>query len=74
MTPLIAARLFEKHDVYKKLLPMSLRPQGHDIISTWLFYTTAKNLLHFGEAPWTHAAISGWVLDPFGKKMSKSKG
>ncbi len=74
LTPLIAARLFEKQDVYKQLLPMSLRPQGHDIISTWLFYTTAKNMLHFNEAPWKHAAISGWVLDPLGKKMSKSKG
>ncbi len=72
LTPLIVARLFENME--KKLLPMSLRPQGHDIISTWLFYTTVKNVLHFGEVPWKHAAISGWVLDPLGKKMSKSKG
>ncbi len=74
LTPLLAARLFEAHPVYRKLLPMSLRPQGHDIISTWLFYTMAKNRLHFGKNPWESAAISGWVLDPYGKKMSKSKG
>lgn len=74
LTPLIAARLFEKHPVYKKLLPMNMRPQGHDIISTWLFYTMAKSYLHFSKLPWENAAVSGWVLDPYGKKMSKSKG
>ena len=53
---------------------MDLRPQSHDIIRTWAFYTIAKALLHVGQAPWTNIAISGWVLDPDRKKMSKSKG
>ncbi len=74
LTPLLAAKLLEKHAVYKELLPMDLRPQAHDIISTWLFYTVARSYLHAGQLPWKHAAISGWVLDPYGKKMSKSKG
>ena len=61
--------------VEKKLFPMDLRPQAHDIINTWLFYTMAKtHLLHDGVNPWETTAISGWVLDPKGKKMSKSKG
>ncbi|MBI4148515.1 valine--tRNA ligase [Candidatus Woesearchaeota archaeon] len=73
LTPMIAAKLMEP-TLSEKIFPITLRPQGHDIISTWLFYTTAKSYLHTGQPPWKNVAISGWVLDPYGKKMSKSKG
>ncbi len=74
LTPIIAAELIEDEEVRKKLYPMSLRPQAHDIITFWLFNTVVKGLLHRGEIPWYNAMISGWALDPQGRKMSKSKG
>jgi len=74
LTPHLAADLFKDHQVYKKLLPMSLRPQAHDIITFWLFNTVVRSDMHDNQLPWHDVMISGWALDPHGKKMSKSKG
>jgi len=57
-----------------KLYPMSMRPQAHDIIRTWAFYTITKGIYHNNDVPWNSIVISGHVLDPKGQKMSKSKG
>ena len=78
MTPQIASELVgSSHDPFVRTnapkIPFSLRPQAHDIIRTWAFYTIAKAYLHEGEIPWKDIAISGFVKLG-GKKMSKSKG
>ena len=74
LTPRLAIELYKDHDAFKKLYPMSLRPQAHDIISFWLFNTVVKSYLHYNEIPWKDVTISGWLLAPDGTKMSKSKG
>ena len=73
-TPEISTTLIKNKKLRKKLFPMSLRPQAHDIINFWLFYTMAKNNLQYGVNPFSDVIISGWVLAPDGTKMSKSKG
>jgi valyl-tRNA synthetase len=74
LTPQIASGWWLAPERHARLFPMDLRPQSHEIIRTWAFYTIAKALLHEDTIPWRHVAISGWVLDPDRKKMSKSKG
>ena len=73
MTPQIAILLVKDPEMQKKLFPMNLRPQAHDIITFWLFNTLVKSRLHYNKTPWKEAAISGFVTLK-GEKMSKSKG
>lgn len=72
-TPEIACRWLENPRLYKKIVPMSLRPQAHDIIRTWAFYTILKSHLLFNRIPWKKVMIGTYVLDPKGKGMHKSK-
>jgi valyl-tRNA synthetase len=74
LSPQIATRWMEDKPFYKKTFPMSLRPQGHDIITLWAFSTIVKAHFHGDSLPWNNIMVNGWALDPKGKKMSKSAG
>ena len=74
LTPQIACGWEDDPALFAKTFPMDLRPQGHEIIRTWLFATMLRSHLEHGTVPWRHTTVNGWVLDPDHKKMSKSKG
>ena len=74
LSPYINSSWLLNLERHKKLFPADLRPQAHEIIRTWAFYTIAKSYFHENTIPWKNIAVSGWVLTKTNKKMSKSKG
>ncbi|WP_088290689.1 valine--tRNA ligase, partial [Kineosporia sp. A_224] len=74
LSPQIAGGWLDDPDLFARVFPMDLRPQAHEIIRTWLFYTVLRGLSEHDGLPWRTAQISGWVMDPDRKKMSKSVG
>ncbi|HOI41998.1 MAG TPA: valine--tRNA ligase [Elusimicrobiales bacterium] len=74
LTPMISSGWASDKDRHARLFPADMRPQAHEIIRTWAFYTITKSWMHENSVPWHNAAISGWVVSPEKGKMSKSKG
>ena len=73
LTPYINSGWIFCPEKHKKLFPADLRPQAHEIIRTWAFYTIAKAYFHEKSIPWKNIAVSGWVVTPERMKLSKSK-
>lgn len=73
ITPLINSKWGDDADLMQKIYPMSLRPNAHDIIRTWDFYTIVKSFYHTGSLPWQNVMISGFVMADKDSKISKSK-
>jgi valyl-tRNA synthetase len=75
LTPQIVAGWLDDPDLYNRIYPFTLRPQAHEIIRTWAFYTIAKSMFHFNSTPWRDVFISGWGIAGQGEgKISKSRG
>lgn len=74
ITPLFNSFWLRDEERFKKFYPMSLRPQSHDIIRTWAFYSIVRGLKLVGEKPWTNIMMGGFILAPDGTPMHASKG